>query len=241
MKRFRLIMSHSAGEGGDDSGGLYNVQFRYPSSALVSGASMSGKSTLVCSILRRADDFFAHSIDMVLVFYQQWQGAYMHLERTLGNRVQFHKSLPTSEDLRGRIEILRREHGRHLGIAVVIDDYQTSLSREHEEILSVLVNHSNIFVFLLLHRLYSSTNSTLRALTSNAQYIIFCKNIRNKGEFSYFARQFQPGRGKWLVKVFEEATSLPFSHLLVDLTQTCPERIRLRANILDRDVVVYTH
>jgi hypothetical protein len=49
-----------------------------------------------------------------------------------------------------------------------------------------------------------------------------------------------PGKSKLFIEAFQDATSVPYSYLLIDLTQSCPEKYRLRTNIFpDEQICVY--
>ena len=80
----------------------------------------------------------------------------------------------------------------------------------------------------------------LRTARINANYLVLFKNPSDKLQVANLGRQLFPGQSKFFVAAFESATLEPFTYLLLDLTQTCPENLRLRSNIFPGEIqVVY--
>ena len=74
----------------------------------------------------------------------------------------------------------------------------------------------------------------------NSQYLILFKNPRDAGQISYLARQMFPGKSKFLVDSFKDATSRPYGYLFLDLKADTDDNLRVRANILpDKTYYVY--
>ena len=61
--------------------------------------------------------------------------------------------------------------------------------------------------------------------------MVVFKNPRDASQMSHLARQIYPGRVKFVKEAFNDATSVQYGYLLVDLKQETPEDIRLRATI----------
>ena len=58
---------------------------------------------------------------------------------------------------------------------------------------------------------------------------------RDKSQFGHLARQLEPKHSKALVDAYVDATSRPYSHLLVDLKPLTPDALRYRSNSLQLD------
>ena len=54
-------------------------------------------------------------------------------------------------------------------------------------------------------------------------------------QFGHLARQLEPKHSKALVDAYVDATSRPYSHLLVDLKPHTPDALRYRSNSLQLD------
>lgn len=61
------------------------------------------------------------------------------------------------------------------------------------------------------------------------------RNFRDKSWISHLARQIMPECSNQIVRIFNEATEEPFSHILFDLRQSCPEVLRYRTKINNKE------
>ena len=68
-------------------------------------------------------------------------------------------------------------------------------------------------------------------MSLNAHYLVLFKNPRDVTQIATLARQMYVGRSKFLVEVFNKATTKPFGYLLIDLKADTPQDIRVRTNI----------
>jgi len=98
-------------------------------------------------------------------------------------------------------------------------------------------HHWNLSIIHIVQNLFFNGIRTSRI---NAQYLILMKNPSDKLQIKNLGRQVFPG-SKHFEEAFVDATSRPFGYLLIDLTQTTPDNMRLRTNIFpDKDgIVVY--
>ena len=75
----------------------------------------------------------------------------------------------------------------------------------------------------------------MRTITLNAHYMVIFKNPRDSTQIANLARQMYPGRSKALIESFRDATSTPFSYLLIDLKPDTEDKFRLRTGIFPGD------
>ena len=68
----------------------------------------------------------------------------------------------------------------------------------------------------------------MRNVDLNTEYVVLFRNPRDKSQFGHLARQLEPKHSKALV----DATSRPYSLILVDLKPYTPEALRYRSNSL---------
>jgi len=61
------------------------------------------------------------------------------------------------------------------------------------------------------------------------------KNPSDRLQIKNLGRQLFPG-SKHFEESFADATSKPYGYLLIDLTQTTPDNMRLRSNIFHEDI-----
>jgi hypothetical protein len=57
------------------------------------------------------------------------------------------------------------------------------------------------------------------------------KNVRDKNQFTYLARQVFPEDSDGLYKAYLDATQLPHGYLVLDLSQDTDDRLRFQTNI----------
>ena len=180
---------------------LFDVRFRCPSTAILSGPSNSGKTTLVYEILKHARHIFhdPRCIQNVIFFYKQWQNIYDIMQQEL--KIDFINSVPTIDVLKEKTQ----EASGDGGSIVIIDDFMQELTKDVSVLFSTLSHHLNIVVFLMTQNLFSK-NPVFRDISLNATYNIIFKNPRDASQISYFARQYAPGKTQLIVDMFKRAT-----------------------------------
>ena len=67
------------------------------------------------------------------------------------------------------------------------------------------------------------------------------KNPRDVSQMTTLAKQMYPGRVKFVLEAFADATSTPYGYISVDLKQDTIEDLRLRTSILPDDAVQYVY
>ena len=75
----------------------------------------------------------------------------------------------------------------------------------------------------------------MRNVHLNTEYVVLFRNLREKSQFGHLARQLEPKHSKTLVDAYVDATSSPYSHILVDLKPHTPDELRYRVNSLQPD------
>ena len=210
--------------------GSVDLRFRNPSSFLLAGASMSGKTTFTHNLLRNIDNLFEkpeckHNI---IYFYNDEQPVYElfrdeKIVKTWINR------LPTSQDFEELTEGFQES-----GSIFVIDDFQQRLNSDTVQIFTNKCNHRNCVVILLAQNIFCS-NKVFREISLNCTYVIMFKNPRDASQINCFAKQIAPGSVPALVTTFRKATKRPHSYLLFDTSQKTPEQQRIRARVLPHE------
>jgi len=62
-------------------------------------------------------------------------------------------------------------------------------------------------------------------------YSVALKNVRDKSQFQYLARQVNPEDSDSLYKSYLEATERPHGYLILDFAQSTDDRLRYRTNV----------
>ena len=187
-----------------------DTQIYCPFTMLVCGASGSGKSVFTSKLLKILQNCPERIVWCFGVDTLQYS-----------DKIEYHKGLPTEELL---------QEGN---MVLVIDDlmHESKSSAVVSSIFTKYSHHNNITCICLLQNLFPR-GSEMRNISLNSNYIVLMKNTRDKAQISHLARQMYPGRSRFLVSAYEDATKDPYSYLLLDFKGTTPEKIRVRTGIL---------
>merc|ERR1712012_755993 len=81
-------------------------------------------------------------------------------------------------------------------------------------------------------------NSALKNISRNSTHMTLFKNVRLSEPHILFS-QLRPKSSKVLQNIYADATEKPYGYLDIDLSQTCPDKLRYKTNIFDSIVKVY--
>ena len=205
---------------------MFDLRIRNPSTCLITGPTQSGKTTFIVNLFKNGTEIFQNTKCMqnVLFYYNQWQSLYDELKDL---NVKFFNHIPTKEDVIAMCDPFK-ENG---GSIMVIDDFMNDISDDIGYMFTVMSHHYNVTIFLLTQNLFPK-NKHFRNISINSTYIAIFKNPRDSSQLSLFARQYQPGKSKFLINVYKEATKNPYSYLFFDHHQKTPDSLRIRSNIM---------
>ena len=206
------------------------MKLLHPFTCIVSGPSGSGKSSLIKSIIE--ENVIKPRPNKIVWLYAEDQPLYKSLKDD--NRVEFIKGIP--DDLESQFDI--RDNN-----VLILDDLMTQLHSDERltRLFSVGSHHKNLSVVFIIHNLFHQ-GKEMRTLSLNSHYIILFKNPRDRLQISTLARQMYPGKSKYLIEAFDNATSGAYGYLLIDLKPTTAEILRIRTGILPQDTqFVYIH
>ena len=191
-------------------------RWKHPFTCVVAGPTGSGKTRFVARLLRSAGDMIHPRPEKTVWFYGEWQAEYAKLNL---NNVHFVEGLPQDSVL-----------GSGAPTLVVIDDLISETDSRVTKLFTKGSHHRNCSVIFITQNLFDK-NKENRTITLNAHYMVLFKSPRDAMQIQHLARQMYPGRAKFMREAFEDATSKPYTYLLVDLKPDTPEELRLRAKI----------
>ena len=188
-----------------------DVRLQCPFTMLVSGASGSGKSVFTRRLLNSS---------LLLNAPRRVVWCYGVAESTRMPGIEYHPGLPSEKLLSDGNMIL------------VIDDLmqQAKSSSVVSDIFTKYSHHNNITCICLLQNLFPK-GTEMRNISLNSNYIVLLKNTRDKMQITHLARQMYPGRSKFLVSAYEDATSSAYGYLLLDFRNTTSEDLRVRTGL----------
>ena len=171
---------------------------------------------------------FTEPNNKIYYFYAVWQSSF---EGFMGEKIVYLQELPTEE----RINSLT--NGDHS--LIIIDDMQ--ITALHDPFIANLFcresHHKNLSLFLLLQNLFHQ-GKYARDISLNSHYFILFKNPRDCQQIRYLGTQLVIR--KKLRSAYEDATLLPFTYLLIDLSPKSDSTYMLRSHIfLSEDTVIH--
>lgn len=187
---------------------------------LVSGPTGSGKTFWLKKLIKQRKQICYPPPEEIFYYYGEYQPLFDQLDD-----VKFIKGLPHAE--------FPSSNTRKW---IIIDDLMTDASQSSKisDLFTKGSHHRNLSVILIVQNFFVRGKEQ-RNITLNAQYIVLFKNPRDKSLATSIARQMYPNRTRWFQKIFEDATSKPYSYLLIDLKPETSEEIRLLTHIFGEE------
>ncbi|GIX81309.1 hypothetical protein CDAR_405311 [Caerostris darwini] len=137
--------------------------------------------------------------------------------------VEFHEGLPS--DIHTLSNAL-----------IVIDDLMSELSSDTKltKLFTKGGHHRNLSIIFIVQNIFHK-GKEMRDISLNAHYLFLFKNPRDRSQIMHLGRQLYPSQTKFFREVYEDATSKPFSYLLIDLKPDTDDSLRLRSGIFPGD------
>jgi len=109
---------------------------------------------------------------------------------------------------------------------IVIEDYMSYVNQLVADIFTK-TSHRNISTVYVTQNLFHK-NKYAGTISLNSHHLVMFRNCWDTGQFAIFAKQMYPPCWKFAVEGYEDATSVPYGYLLVDLKPDQDEQCRLR-------------
>ena len=201
-----------------------NPQLKHPFAAIIAGPSQSGKTELVMRLIRNVKHMIHPAPHKIIYCYGEFQPIFCDYPY-----VTFNEGLPDTNQFDGTHPTL-----------LIIDDLMPETNYSISNIFTKCSHHRNVSVVYLTQNLFYKSKQN-RTMNLNAHYIILFKNPRDATQVATLARQMYPGRSKFLLEAFKDATEKPHGYLLIDLKPDMPEMYRIRTNIFPDDFRHYVY
>jgi len=117
---------------------------------------------------------------------------------------------------------------------LIIDDLMHEADERVSKIFTRVSHHKNLSVLHLTQNLFYGSKQN-RTISLNSHYLVVFKNTRDATQISHLASQMYPGKSKFLIEAYRDATSKPFGYLLIDLKPDTEDQLRIRSNIFPDD------
>ena len=199
-------------------------RWKHPSTCIVAGPTGCGNTTFVARLLRNSSDLIDPPPKRVTWYYGEWLSAYNNLDIP---------NLHLEEGLSKSFEA-----GNATWWCWMISWPKQMVEWPIYSLRRVIIQtHPSYTSF----RTFSQKNKESLTISLNVQYMIVFKNPRDASQITKLAKQIYPGRIKFMQEAFNDATTVPYSYLMIDLKQDTPECLRLRTTVLPDDTVQYVY
>jgi hypothetical protein len=162
--------------------------------------------------------------EKIMFFYGEYQDLFMEYPE-----VEFVEGLPTMSQFDGRQRTL-----------VILDDLLSQTNSNVEQIFTKGSHHRDLSVIFLSQNLFHQ-NKHNRTLSLNAHYIVVFKAPRDATQIVTLSKQMYPGKSRFLVESYNDATRKAYGYLFIDLRGETPDEYRIRANIFPTDARQYAY
>ena len=201
-----------------------DVRLKHPFTCTVAGPSTSGKTWFVFRLIKHVDRLTVPPPEKILYCYGEFQPSFSEFPE-----VEFHEGLPDVSRFDGRQRVL-----------LIIDDLMNEADQNVCNLFTKLSHHRSVSVVFITQNLYHR-NRFVRTMNLNTHYIVMFKNPRDANQVTTLARQMYPGKSKFVIEAFKDATKNPYGYLLIDLKPETDERYRIRTNIFPDDDRQYVY
>ena len=193
-------------------------RFMHPFTAIVAGPSSLGKSMFCMRLIRNAGECIAPPPERIMYCYSVYQTIFDQFPN-----VEFIEGLPDLNMFDGIKRTL-----------LIIDDLMHETNEIVAQLFTRVSHHKNVSVVYLTQNIFSN-NKHNRTISLNTHHMILFKNVRDATQVHCLARQMFPKNSEAMMQGYKDATGKPYGYLLVDLTQSMDDRLRLRTKIFPDD------
>ena len=193
-----------------------NIKLQSPFGALISGPSMSRKSTLIFNMLTNPSKIFNSTPKRIVYVYGAWQPAF--------------EEIPEIEFISSLDKVLHEDFfDSSICNFLVLDDMMDEISNNANasKLFTKYIHHKNISVFFLVQNLFRQ-GKAMRDIVLNCQYMFLFRNARDVGQIQLLARQLGL---RHLVPAYEAAIKDPYGYLFIDLHSKTPSTLKLQSNL----------
>lgn len=181
------------------------------------GPSGCGKSNLIYDWL--LNGVFQPSFDKILYFYQHFQPLYTQMQHNIEN-IEFIQCVD--------FDMINNLPNNGINYLLIFDDScEEILNSKQFTKIATAGRHRGLNVLYIKHNLYHKSSVGRDAELQNTHIVLF-KSPRDVMQISKLGQQL--GLGKEFVDWYKDATSLPYGHLLVDLSPKTVDHLRFCTN-----------
>ena len=206
-----------------------NLMLKHPFTAQICGGTGVGKTELAFNLIKYANEIIEPKCDLIYYCYGEFQQRFLDFPE-----VVFHKGFDSS--------IISHENLQGRSLLLILDDILDSIDpMELLKLYQMYSHHRSISPILIVQNLFSKSCKVLCDCSINTQYLFQMKSPRDKTCVRSLQVQLEPSNSRFFNEIFNEATSEPYSFLLIDCKPSTPDHLKYRSHIFpNQRMCVYT-
>ena len=208
----------------------YNYCFETPLRMLIVAPSGSGKSFRLFKIIEQSKKMFSNpkQFENVIYYYSTWTSTFTQYNHLVTEWVN---KLPSEEEFVSKMN----KYENHNGCVMIFDDFMSEMTFDIVNIYTKYSRNKNTSVITLWQDLFPKGKKKIaeicRTLSLSATDLLIFKNIRDKTQFRYFAKQFMPDRFRELTTLFNKVTNQPYTYLWFDIRNLTDNKFRVLSHV----------
>ena len=210
---------------------IYDHHLVWPYSLLLCGPTGCGKTTWITELLKHHEEFCTHTPKKLIWVYGVEQSDFFEIigKTWFPRQCEFVDRCP--ENL-----LTRLEQTSDCGSLCIFDDVMNEVSSNSmiSKLFTCGSSHLGCSMVLMLQNIFPKGTQS-RTISINTQYQVLFRNPRDSLQISILARQLCPRNSKDFLEIYKRATQRPYGYLFCCFTQSCPDEIRYRTNVLPNE------
>lgn len=199
--------------------------FKAPFTCIVSGSSGSGKTTFVERLLKERNEIIHPSPLNVLYCFGELTPKILEWKQRQHYGITVHYGFPLEETIKSMLP----------NLLLILDDLLTDLEENIKLVNKLFTrgsHHWNLSIILITQNIY---DKSLRLLRLNSHYLVLLRNPQGQDQIRTLSHQMYPGKRKYFLESYADATSKQFSYLFIDIHPGTPDIQRLSTNIFNNE------
>ena len=204
-----------------------DVSVKWPFKWCLVGSSGSGKTMFSLNLIKNIHRLVDMAPSKIVIIFKEYQDIYDEFKK------YFPAELIHEEE--ADIEYITKDNKERM-LLICDDLYFSKKLDDIAEQFLIKGRHRNTSWLVLTQSIFN--RPALVNISRNCNHITLFKTVRLNEPHIFFS-QLRPRGSKILQQIFAKATDSSFSYLDIDLSQTCPDKYRYKANLFDKFVEVY--
>lgn len=211
---------------------MYDILLKCPFTAIICGATGSGKTTLISNLIYYKNILFSSNPSRVIIFYTEYQKIYDEMMEAgiVHELVELDEKMISLESYVEKISPYKDKGGS----VCIFDDCMELINTTNSKMFTRISHHHNCNTLFITHAVFMSKNESYKMMSKNSKYFFIMKNPRDVSQVKTFSQQIGLS-SSIMVDIFKEATKNAYSYLLIDFHPETPDHIRLRSHVFPHE------